>query len=97
MPTETFFPPKGLRGSSLRSLERDAKKVCAECPVVARCLQHALESNEPFGIWGGMTSTERYRLTTGSDRVSAPAPEPKPHRIGPPLRPYKRLQRVDTD
>ena len=30
-----------------------AKRVCAECPVLAECLEGALERREPWGVWGG--------------------------------------------
>lgn len=30
-----------------------AKRVCAECPVLAPCLEGALERREPWGVWGG--------------------------------------------
>jgi WhiB family redox-sensing transcriptional regulator len=47
-----FFPEKG--GST-----REAKKVCRECPVVAQCLEWALEAGEEHGVWGGMSERER--------------------------------------
>jgi WhiB family redox-sensing transcriptional regulator len=52
---ETFFPEKG--GST-----REAKQVCTACPVSAECLQYALDHEERFGIWGGLSERERRRL-----------------------------------
>jgi WhiB family redox-sensing transcriptional regulator len=52
---ESFFPEKG--GST-----REAKRVCRSCEVKAECLDYALESDERFGIWGGMSERERRRL-----------------------------------
>ena len=52
---EAFFPEKG--GST-----REAKKVCAQCEVRAECLQYALEHDERFGIWGGLSERERRKL-----------------------------------
>lgn len=52
---EAFFPEKG--GST-----RDAKKVCAACTVRDECLAYALEKDERFGIWGGLSERERRRL-----------------------------------
>jgi WhiB family redox-sensing transcriptional regulator len=52
---ETFFPEKG--GST-----RKAKKVCRACDVRAECLGYALEHDERFGIWGGLSERERRRL-----------------------------------
>lgn len=54
-PTDLFFPPSGTDG-------REAKQICAECPSRAACLDWALEVREPFGVFGGMTAAERYRL-----------------------------------
>ena len=52
---EAFFPEKG--GST-----RDAKKVCGSCIVKSECLEYALENDERFGIWGGLSERERRRL-----------------------------------
>jgi len=30
-----------------------AKQICALCPVIADCLEGALERREPWGVWGG--------------------------------------------
>ena len=56
---EAFFPEKG--GST-----RDAKKICASCEVRAECLEWALENDERFGIWGGLSERERRKLRRGS-------------------------------
>lgn len=52
---EAFFPE---RGGSVR----EAKKVCARCEVRAQCLQFALDNDERFGVWGGLSERERRRL-----------------------------------
>lgn len=52
---EAFFPEKG--GST-----REAKAVCAVCEVRDECLEYALQHDERFGIWGGMSERERRRL-----------------------------------
>lgn len=52
---EAFFPEKG--GST-----REAKKVCLSCEVRPDCLEYALESDESFGVWGGLSVPERRRL-----------------------------------
>ncbi|CAH0313199.1 Redox-responsive transcriptional regulator WhiB3 [Rhodococcoides fascians] len=62
MPVSMFYPPLGLRGYSLRNLERQAKLVCDRCPVVTRCLQHALDTDERHGVWGGSTAHERSAM-----------------------------------
>ena len=52
---EAFFPEKG--GST-----REAKKICGGCEVRNRCLEYALENDERFGIWGGLSERERRKL-----------------------------------
>ncbi|MGY5765934.1 WhiB family transcriptional regulator [Brachybacterium sp. DNPG3] len=52
---EAFFPEKG--GST-----REAKKVCVSCEVRAECLEYALQNDERFGIWGGLSERERRKL-----------------------------------
>lgn len=52
---ETFFPEKG--GST-----REAKRICARCTVRSECLEYALENDERFGIWGGLSERERRKL-----------------------------------
>jgi WhiB family redox-sensing transcriptional regulator len=56
-----------------------AKKVCATCPVQDECLSFALETGQPAGIWGGLTTTERRRLLVrlykqGWSRTQLPGP-----------------------
>ena len=69
---EAFFPEKG--GST-----REAKKVCRGCEVRAECLEFALENDERFGIWGGMSERERRRLKREAGLTLAP---PVPSRRG---------------
>ncbi|WP_460607259.1 WhiB family transcriptional regulator [Jatrophihabitans fulvus] len=52
---EAFFPEKG--GST-----REAKKICTGCEVRSECLEYALQHDERFGIWGGLSERERRRL-----------------------------------
>ena len=52
---EAFFPEKG--GST-----REAKRVCLTCDVRGDCLEYALQNDERFGIWGGMSERERRKL-----------------------------------
>lgn len=52
---ESFYPDKG--GST-----REAKKVCLSCEVRDECLEYALDNDERFGIWGGLSERERRKL-----------------------------------
>jgi WhiB family transcriptional regulator, redox-sensing transcriptional regulator len=42
-----------------RSREERAKRVCYTCSVRHDCLEYALATKEPYGIWGGLTEIER--------------------------------------
>jgi WhiB family redox-sensing transcriptional regulator len=50
-----FFP---ARGESVR----EAKAVCAICPVREECLEYALETNVLCGVWGGLSERERRQV-----------------------------------
>ena len=50
-----FFPSDGV------GVER-AKRVCAECPVRAECLEYALTQRIEHGVWGGCSERERRRM-----------------------------------
>ena len=39
-----------------------AKNLCATCPVVAPCLDHALADPSLQGVWGGTTEADRDRI-----------------------------------
>lgn len=52
---EAFFPEKG--GST-----REAKRICEGCEVRSSCLEYALQNDERFGIWGGLSERERRKL-----------------------------------
>ena len=67
----TFFHPDNERGRSRRRREEEAKAVCARCPVTAQCLSWALSVQEPYGVWGGKSSTERDELLVEAKRAVA--------------------------
>ncbi|MFT4044867.1 MAG: WhiB family transcriptional regulator [Gordonia sp. (in: high G+C Gram-positive bacteria)] len=57
-----FFHPDGERGRARAQRERRAKEMCHKCPVIASCREHALAVAEPYGIWGGLSESERSML-----------------------------------
>lgn len=61
---DLFFNQDSERGHSKRTREANAKAVCATCPVLQQCLSWALRVDEPYGVWGGMTTDERHALRT---------------------------------
>lgn len=58
---EAWFPGIGDKA-------HPARRGCAACPAKAACLEFALERewgtklSNRYGIWGGMSPTERYKL-----------------------------------
>jgi WhiB family redox-sensing transcriptional regulator len=62
------FPPQGLGPDDWfeyrqkiadRERVRLAMAVCGECPVREECLAYAINTRQPWGIWGGKTADER--------------------------------------
>ena len=39
-----------------------AKTFCKSCPVVAECLQYAINNDERFGVWGSFSAKERSTI-----------------------------------
>jgi len=69
-----FFHPEGERGPARSKRADAAKRVCASCPVLEECREHALAVREPYGVWGGMSEDEReeyFRSHRGVREVSA--------------------------
>jgi len=60
--SSTFFHPENERGPSRSRREHAAKRVCAACPVAQPCLNWALLTREPYGIWGGLSTEERSEM-----------------------------------
>jgi len=84
MDSDAFFHPPQERAKGRRKRISAAKAVCKACPVVRQCLDHALETREPYGVWGGLSEDERAeRLGLQSLRYPAPratrsVPSPTP-------------------
>lgn len=59
---EPFYPER-YSGDDMR----DARALCAQCPVRRACLKFALGVERGvspwlrFGVWGGLTPRQRYR------------------------------------
>lgn len=54
-----FFAPSKEPTAARLAREQAAKRVCARCPVLVECREHALLLPEPYGVWGGLTAAER--------------------------------------
>jgi WhiB family transcriptional regulator, redox-sensing transcriptional regulator len=65
---ELFFPMAGPRAGLT---EIRAKAVCAGCPVREQCLDYAIETGQPHGVWGGATVDERHAIAARRRRQRA--------------------------
>ncbi|HEY5834054.1 WhiB family transcriptional regulator [Streptomyces sp.] len=59
MDSSVFFSPPDERGHARRQREQQAKAVCEACPVRTPCALFAVATNQPFGVWGGLTESDR--------------------------------------
>ena len=60
IPKTVFFPEGGT------AAYRQAKSICAACPVTDECLSYALRTHQHEGCWGGLAPDERYRKERAS-------------------------------
>lgn len=67
-----FFAPSYFekRGEKL-AREAVAKRICATCPVIGPCLDFALATREPHGVWGGLNETERRAILKSRTREAS--------------------------
>jgi WhiB family transcriptional regulator, redox-sensing transcriptional regulator len=66
-----FFAPNYFeRKEEKDAREALAREICTRCVVRAECLEYALRTREPHGMWGGLNEAERKALLRerGSDR-----------------------------
>ena len=54
-----------------------AKTICSTCPVIAPCLEGAIERREPCGVWGGQLFMNGKVLMT-KRRRGRPPKVPRP-------------------
>ncbi len=67
--TDLFFPI-GSTGFAVLQV-REAKQVCAPCPVRSLCLDWAVKLNIDHGVWGGLSEEERRSLKRRQTRKRA--------------------------
>lgn len=55
-----FYAPRGRNSTkNANEAEQFCKQLCADCPVKDQCLAYALDNDEQYGIWGGLTPSQR--------------------------------------
>jgi WhiB family redox-sensing transcriptional regulator len=52
---QVFFPPSGQRPV-------EAQQLCGGCAVRLECLDYALQNNQHWGVWGGLTERQRFAV-----------------------------------
>ena len=58
-----FFAPSHFeRKDEKDAREGAARALCRVCRVREECLTHALDVQEPHGIWGGLNELERRQV-----------------------------------
>ena len=66
-----FFGPHGFESKRDRAArEEAAKAICAGCPALVACREHALQQEELYGVWGGMGEAERRAALERNGRVA---------------------------
>ena len=63
-----FFPPGTETREEKALREARAKAICRICPVQVECLEYALRTREPYGVWGGLNELERRAVIRERDR-----------------------------
>jgi Transcription factor WhiB. len=61
-PEEWFTTSKSFNITDSYDNLAMVREICNECPVKNLCLEYAIEQQEDFGVFGGMTPGERRRL-----------------------------------
>jgi WhiB family transcriptional regulator, redox-sensing transcriptional regulator len=66
LPPDVFYPPDNEKGDRRRRREERAKKFCRGCPVLRVCREYAIDTREPYGVWGATTPRERQVILTST-------------------------------
>lgn len=62
MDVDLFYHPPGESRRTKTQRINHAKTICHTCPVIAECAEWALNTREPYGIWGGLSEDERAAI-----------------------------------
>lgn len=73
---DLFFPGEENIGAAVSDI-RIAKNFCKRCPIILQCATYAIETDEEYGVWGGLSPLDRKKLKRkhGSARQAAEAIE----------------------
>ncbi len=70
-----------------------AKRICADCAVIAPCLEGAIHRQEPCGVWGGQLFLSG-RILNIKRRRGRPPKHPRPEDQLPMIPVPEHLQRL---
>jgi hypothetical protein len=59
--TDIFYSVEEERNVLAYEYINALRTICLACPLWKQCLTYAME-NEIYGVWGGMTSIERFAM-----------------------------------
>lgn len=57
-------------GTPTHLQHEQARLYCYSCPVQVDCLRYCLETDQKYGVWGGLTESQRKRYLTAAMRDS---------------------------
>jgi len=60
-PDVSFFP-------QTKDETQAALAICSICPVQEECLDHAIETKERYGVWGGLNEKDRRKVSPAATR-----------------------------
>lgn len=63
---KVWFPAEVGQSANARL----AKLICGQCEVTESCLTYALEHDERWGIWGGLSANERRAIRRRGKRAA---------------------------
>lgn len=70
VPTSVFFPEEDAPGDPRSELHDShiARLICSVCPVADECLDYALANKERYGIFAGLSETQRRKVAAARRR-----------------------------
>jgi hypothetical protein len=56
---DVFFPEDIPDPAKKKAAISKAKELCRSCPIIEKCFEYALKTNQRHGIWGATEAHER--------------------------------------
>lgn len=54
--------PDGENGPDNAAMYQRARRVCLRCEIQVQCASWAIENNERYGMWGGLSPRQRQDI-----------------------------------